>query len=89
LTYVAQNWSEPVTFQPSHIPFSRLVDWVKKQPTPEEHNQLQQHFDLCSRCRTEAARVTHMLMLMRSDTAIDPPPAISARALRIFRNAGD
>lgn len=78
-----------MTFQPSHIPFSCLVDWVEKQPTPEEHNQWQQHFDLCPRCRTEAARVTHMLMLMCSDVAFDPPPAVSARALRIFRNAAD
>jgi len=74
-----------VNFHPSHIPFSRLVDWVEEQLTTEERNQLQQHFDVCSHCRTEVVRLAHMLTLIRSDTALDPPPAVSARALRIFR----
>lgn len=74
-----------MNFRPSHIPFSRLVDWVEKQLTTEEDAQLRQHLADCSRCRQEVAQVERLLGIMHSDTAVDPPPAVITRALSIFQ----
>lgn len=74
-----------MNFRPNHIPFSRLVDWVEKRLTAEEDAQLQHHIDNCSHCQQEVAQLERLIGIMRSDTAIDPPPAVIARALRIFQ----
>lgn len=74
-----------MNFHPSHLPFSRLIDWVEGRLLPEERDQLQQHLGGCVHCRQEAAWLERLLGIMRSDTAVDPPPAVTARALRIFQ----
>jgi anti-sigma factor RsiW len=74
-----------VNFHLSHIPFHRLVDWVEATLSTEEQLQLQQHLERCSQCRDALAEVKQLISLMQSDQAIDPPPAVTARALRIFQ----
>lgn len=74
-----------MNFHSSHIPFSRLLAWVEEELAAAERNQVQQHLESCLHCRGEAARLTRMLVLMRTDDAIDPPAAVLSRALKIFR----
>jgi anti-sigma factor RsiW len=74
-----------VNYHPSHIPISRLVDWVEERLPAEEYAQLEMHIAGCTRCRQEAARLQRMIELMRSDTTVDPPSQVISRALNIFR----
>lgn len=74
-----------MSFLPSHIPFHRLVEWVEATLSTEERQSLQQHLDHCSDCRHALAEVQQLISLMQSDQAVDPPPAVTARALRIFQ----
>lgn len=74
-----------MNFHPSHIPFHRLVDWVEATLAVAEQQQLQQHLDHCSHCREALREVQQLIKLMQSDQAVDPPSAVTARALRIFR----
>lgn len=73
-----------MNFRPSHIPFDRLVDWVEKRLPVETQNQVQAHLAICAQCQRDTAQIEHMLSTMRSDTAIDPPPAVVNRAVRLF-----
>lgn len=73
-----------MNFRPSHIPFARLVDWVEKRLPVETQSQVQTHLATCVQCQREVAQIERMLSTMRSDTAIDPPPAVVDRAVRLF-----
>ena len=74
-----------MNFHFSHIPFHRLVDQAEQLLAPAEEAQLQQHLATCSRCREELAEIAQVINLMRLDKAVDPPPAVTARALRLFQ----
>jgi hypothetical protein len=73
-----------VNFRPSHIPFARFVEWVEDRLLPAERTQLQSHLAVCHQCQAELARVERMIRAMADDKAVDPPPQVVNRALRIF-----
>lgn len=73
-----------MNFRPSHISFARLVDWVEKRLPIETQSQVQTHLATCVQCQREAAQIERMLSTMRSDTAVDPPPGVVDRAVRLF-----
>ncbi len=70
--------------RPSHIQFTRLVDWVEDRLLPTERAQVQEHLAACSQCQAELAHVERMVNTMTNDQATDPPPQVLSRALRIF-----
>lgn len=74
-----------MNFHPSHIPFHRLVDWVEAMLPAEEQQQLAQHLAQCTHCREALAEVQQLIRVMKTDQAVDPPPAVTARAVRIFQ----
>lgn len=75
-----------VSLNLSHIPYTQLVDWVDGRLTPDQQAAITAHLDGCMRCRTEAARIEHMLVTMQTDNSQDAPQALIARAVQLFRN---
>jgi hypothetical protein len=45
---------------------------------------LEAHITACARCSGEAARLEHLIRLMRTDTAEDAPPSVIAGAVHLF-----
>ncbi|HHY54361.1 MAG TPA: hypothetical protein GYA08_02885 [Chloroflexi bacterium] len=70
----------------SHIPYIQLVDWVEGRLPDEQQAALATHIAGCARCRDEAARISRMITVMREDASVDAPPALIARAVKLFRS---
>src|SRR5688572_1878029 len=69
----------------SHLSFERLVDLVEGRLPPAEQTALLTHLSSCTRCATEKAWLERVIGLMRTDTTEDAPPAVVARAQRLFQ----
>jgi hypothetical protein len=67
-----------------HIPFERLVDLAEARLPVTEKAQLMVHVARCNHCQQTVARVERLLGLMRSDRSEDAPPALIARAIKLF-----
>lgn len=70
----------------SHIPYERLVDLAEGRVPGNQQATLTTHLAACARCRDEATRVERMVAAMRSDTSVDAPPTVIARAVSLFRS---
>jgi hypothetical protein len=69
----------------SHLSFERLVDLVEGRLPPAEQTPLLTHLSSCTRCAAEKAWLERVIGLMRADTNEDAPPAVIARAQRLFQ----
>jgi hypothetical protein len=69
----------------SHISFERLVDLADGRLPPAEQSQWLVHVASCARCAAEKAWLERVIGLMRADTSEDAPPAVIARARRLFQ----
>jgi anti-sigma factor RsiW len=69
-----------------HIPYSRLADLVEGRLPPDERAHLEEHIATCARCSGEVAHLERLIGLMRTDTSEDAPPAVIARAERLFHS---
>lgn len=67
-----------------HIPFERLVDLAEARLPVEEKAQLMVHVASCANCQQTVARLGRLLGLMHADQSEDAPPAVMARAIRLF-----
>lgn len=63
----------------------QLVDWVEGRLPDDQQAALTTHIAGCGRCRNEATRIARMIAAMREDVSVDAPPALIARAVRLFR----
>jgi anti-sigma factor RsiW len=69
----------------AHSGFERLVDLVEGRLLPAEQSQLLAHISGCARCAADKAWLERVISLMRTDTSEDAPPAVIARARRLFQ----
>jgi anti-sigma factor RsiW len=69
----------------SHLSFERLADLVEGHLSPAEQSQVLAHLADCTRCAAEKAWLERVIGLMRTDTTEDAPPAVIARARRLFQ----
>jgi anti-sigma factor RsiW len=70
---------------PDHIHIDRLTDLAEGRLTPDEHVPLLAHLAGCPACARELEQLQRLLMLMRTDTTEDAPPAVVARAVALFQ----
>ena len=75
-----------MTLPSSHVSFERLTDLVEGRLTGDEQAGLQNHLATCPRCAANLVWLKRVVALMRSDESEDAPPALIARALRLFRS---
>jgi hypothetical protein len=66
-----------------HIPYTLLVDMVEGRFTPDA--PMLAHLAECPTCASSVAWLERVLGLMRSDSSVDAPPALVARAKRLFQ----
>lgn len=69
----------------SHLSFEQLVDLVEGCLPPGEVDPALGHLSTCARCAGEKAWLERIIGLMRTDTSEDAPPAVIARARRLFQ----
>jgi hypothetical protein len=69
----------------SHLSFERLVDLVEGRLSPAEQTPLLTHLSGCTRCAAEKAWLERVIGLMRTDKTEEAPPAVIARAQRLFQ----
>lgn len=69
----------------SHIPFGRLVDWAEGTLSTAEQEQIAGHVHSCTHCQQTLADAQRLITLMQTDQALDPPPTVVERALRIYQ----
>src|SRR3954468_10615896 len=67
-----------------HIPFVRLVDLVDGRLDREEQTMVDEHISSCDACAANRVWLEHVIELMRTDTSIDPPAHVVARAVDLF-----
>jgi anti-sigma factor RsiW len=63
-----------------------LVDLAEGRLPPGEQAPLEAHLATCPQCSGEVAELERLIHLMRTDLARAAPPAVIARAVRLFRS---
>jgi anti-sigma factor RsiW len=70
----------------SHPSFERLIDLVEGRLPPLEQTSLLAHLSTCTRCAADQSWLKRVIDVMRTDTGEDAPPAVIARARRLFKS---
>jgi hypothetical protein len=68
-----------------HITFEKLADLAENRRTLAENSPDSSHLAECADCSAQFSRLSHLVNLMRLDTAPDAPRDVVADALNLFR----
>lgn len=74
-----------MNFPSPHVSFEQLTDLAEGRAPADEWVNLNSHLAACSRCAADLAWLRRAISLMRTDEGQDTPPAVMARAIRLFR----
>ncbi len=67
-----------------HIPFEKLADLAENRRTVEESSPDSTHLADCADCNAQLSRLSHLMNVMRYDTAPDAPRDLVQNALNLF-----
>src|SRR3954469_14237006 len=66
--------------------FGQLVDLVEGRLTAKEQEHTLAHLSACAVCAGEMAWLERVIMLMRTDDSVEPPPCVVAHLIDLFRS---
>jgi len=66
------------------MPFVWLIDLVEGRLSADDQELAQAHIAVCICCAAKATWVKRVVELMRADCAVDAPPQVIERVIRLF-----
>jgi anti-sigma factor RsiW len=69
---------------PQHTPFARLADLAEGRLTPEDEQGVRTHLADCRACSEQAAQLSRLTTLMRTDASEDAPRDLLSHAVSLF-----